>query len=125
MINQINIDDENQNNNVLIDTLEDVKILMSQDEFDEMKCGTYIEYIQRVRPESINTITENNETEIVIDDNDICTICTDDFTITDVMINLPKCNHIFHKQCIGRWLTEFKNKCPLCNTDVSDNPIHV
>jgi len=125
MINQINIDDENQNNHVLIDTPEDVKILMSQEEFSEMECKTYIEYIQRVRPESINTITENNEIEIVIDDNDICTICTDDFKITDDIIILPKCNHIFHKQCIGRWLTEFKNKCPLCNTDVSDNPIHV
>jgi RING-H2 zinc finger protein RHA1 len=55
----------------------------------------------------------------------MCSICSDDFTIISTIIDLPKCNHIFHRRCIGRWLTEFKNKCPLCNTDVSDNPIHV
>lgn len=123
MVEQIAQDDDS-NQHVLIDTPDDVKILMSRDEFNEMKTESYIDYIRRTRPESIS-ITNDEEENVVIDDVDMCSICSDDFTIISTIIDLPKCNHIFHRRCIGRWLTEFKNKCPLCNTDVSDNPIHV
>ena len=123
ILNQIDQDDENEDH-LLIDTPEDVKIVMSETEFNEMKNEPYIDYITRTRPESI-IIIDNEEKRIHIEDIDMCSICSDDFILSSTIINLPKCNHIFHKPCIGRWLTDFKNKCPLCNTSVSDNPIHI
>ena len=30
------------------------------------------------------------------------------------------CNHIFHKECLEKWLL-LKKECPNCRTDLSDN----
>lgn len=50
---------------------------------------------------------------------DSCSICMVDFTEEDQVVTLP-CNskHIFHDECIKRWLTQ-KNSCPLCNTQIT------
>eukprot|EP00928_Gymnodinium_smaydae_P008607 TRINITY_DN13130_c0_g1_i2.p1 TRINITY_DN13130_c0_g1~~TRINITY_DN13130_c0_g1_i2.p1 ORF type:complete len:228 (-),score=21.04 TRINITY_DN13130_c0_g1_i2:174-782(-) len=46
-------------------------------------------------------------------DQQSCTICQGDFTPTERLAKLP-CQHAFHQHCIGRWLTQHRNSCPLC-----------
>jgi len=43
--------------------------------------------------------------------NEICTICLENFLIND-KINILGCNHIFHKECLDNWF--INNNCPLC-----------
>ena len=45
---------------------------------------------------------------------DSCRVCFEPLVEGDEIITLP-CGHIFHYQCIMRWLLESHNKCPLCN----------
>jgi hypothetical protein len=40
-----------------------------------------------------------------------CTICL--LTYTDETKKATECNHIFHQECLDRWLQE-NNSCPLC-----------
>ena len=43
----------------------------------------------------------------------LCSICMVDFAVREVVVELPRCRHIYHSQCIRRWLQE-KKTCPLC-----------
>lgn len=42
-----------------------------------------------------------------------CTICL--LNYTEETKKITDCNHIFHDECIGRWL-QTNNSCPLCRT---------
>ena len=42
-----------------------------------------------------------------------CTICL--LQYTDETKKATECQHIFHQECIDRWLQE-NNSCPLCRT---------
>ena len=42
-----------------------------------------------------------------------CTICL--LQYTEETKKTTECNHIFHDECIGRWL-QTNNSCPLCRT---------
>lgn len=42
-----------------------------------------------------------------------CTICLCCFDSSDRVLKLP-CKHIFHKDCITKWLVESKPACPMC-----------
>lgn len=46
-----------------------------------------------------------------------CTVCLLAFEKDDEVTVLP-CEHLFHRDCIGKWLTERKPACPLCNEEV-------
>ena len=47
-----------------------------------------------------------------VDDN-TCSICIDTILDTDKMVT--SCNHIFHKECLNKWL-QINNQCPYCRT---------
>ena len=49
-----------------------------------------------------------------------CAICLEEFKGPDIIKAFYKCEHIFHKKCLLDWLKN-KNKCPLCNHDLSDD----
>ena len=46
-----------------------------------------------------------------------CSICLLKYKKPDIIKEFP-CNHIFHKNCILRWL-EKSNICPLCKYDIT------
>eukprot|EP01083_Nonionella_stella_P197372 725691_1 len=51
-------------------------------------------------------------------DQTCCAICTDDFVAGDVLNSLPPCRHLFHKDCVIPWLTQYKGCCPLCMRNI-------
>lgn len=76
--------------------LEDVKITISQEDFDKLK---HYQYDKDVHV--------SNE----------CYICMDAYEQGCELVEIP-CNHYFHKDCIQKWLTTEKVTCPVCRKDV-------
>jgi hypothetical protein len=50
-------------------------------------------------------------------DNKNCVICFEDFKTGD-RSKLLECGHIFHADCLNKWLLE-KSTCPLCMTSIN------
>ncbi|XP_031477901.1 RING-H2 finger protein ATL70-like [Nymphaea colorata] len=51
-------------------------------------------------------------------DSDIpnrCAICLADYNDSDVLRLLPDCGHLFHLNCLDRWLKQHPT-CPICRT---------
>ena len=48
-----------------------------------------------------------------------CSICLLNYKKSDIIKEFP-CNHIFHKNCILKWI-EKSNICPLCKYDITDD----
>jgi len=65
--------------------------------------------------EEKNTLTEDEFKNLeTCSDVTNCAICMDNKKMN---IKL-KCNHIFCKNCIKKWLTEKSNTCPNCRTEI-------
>eukprot|EP01034_Spumella_vulgaris_P040810 gene40810-50502_t len=64
------------------------------------------------------TSTANNEfIDYSNDNHHNCSICISDFATHDVLLELPICQHCYHKECINEWLL-LHNTCPLCKSAV-------
>ena len=78
-----------------LNDLEDVKVTLSTDEFNNL---------DKVTDE---TLIQNKQ----------CNICLEDLQKDDLdnnsLIQL-QCNHIYHNTCIKEWLTKQSTKCPSC-----------
>ena len=48
-----------------------------------------------------------------------CSICLLKYQKTDILKEFP-CNHIYHKNCILKWLNN-SNICPLCKYDITND----
>jgi hypothetical protein len=83
-------------NNIILN--EDVKIILNDDEFNNL--------------EKIQYDTKSNKCVE-------CLICLDNFEENETLIKI-KCNHIFHCNCIKNWLCEESNKCPVCRIEIGD-----
>jgi hypothetical protein len=46
-----------------------------------------------------------------------CVICTDDFQLSQTIVRLPECGHIFHESCALVWL-KAHNTCPYCRREL-------
>mmetsp|Transcript_44946 Transcript_44946/g.92963 ORF Transcript_44946/g.92963 Transcript_44946/m.92963 type:complete len:243 (+) Transcript_44946:63-791(+) len=44
---------------------------------------------------------------------DDCAICLGELKVGDEVIELP-CGHVYHRECVGTWLTKCSKCCPLC-----------
>merc|ERR1712118_525128 len=48
-----------------------------------------------------------------------CSICLAPFEKSDD-VNVLLCGHLFHRDCISKWLGEHSRACPLCGEDAVD-----
>jgi hypothetical protein len=53
------------------------------------------------------------------DKYDRCSVCLCDMEAGEVRRELP-CSHGFHKDCIDKWLKDYKDTCPICKQSLSD-----
>lgn len=53
-------------------------------------------------------------------ERDRCTVCLIDFETDDKLRSLH-CSHLFHIECIDRWLI-YNKKCPVCRVDMDKAP---
>lgn len=49
-----------------------------------------------------------------------CTVCLSDFEENENIRKL-RCNHIFHPECIEKWL-DINKKCPMCRKEIDNDP---
>jgi hypothetical protein len=57
--------------------------------------------------------------ELLIENNNICSICQNDNMNINNTIITP-CIHIFHNECLNKWL-EIKKECPYCRAHIELN----
>lgn len=46
-----------------------------------------------------------------------CPICQESFSTEDVIKKTP-CGHVFHEECLKKWLENYARSCPLCRLDL-------
>ncbi|KAH7314458.1 hypothetical protein KP509_21G003900 [Ceratopteris richardii] len=49
-----------------------------------------------------------------------CVVCLNDFEEGEPLCQLPRCKHVFHKDCINMWLFSHRT-CPLCRRTVTSD----
>lgn len=47
-----------------------------------------------------------------------CPVCLHDFDDREPCCRLP-CSHIFHRDCINRWIARGSRSCPICRMDAA------
>jgi hypothetical protein len=95
---------------------DDVKIVLTEDEFNNLESFEYnISNLCKTVNENDNDIENNtyNENDIIQKE---CLICTECFEEGEILKKL-NCNHVFHIDCIKSWLCEESKKCPICRVD--------
>ncbi|XVF18032.1 hypothetical protein REPUB_Repub10bG0176400 [Reevesia pubescens] len=50
-----------------------------------------------------------------------CAICLEDYVHGETVRVLPKCNHMFHKNCIEEWLQVPSLHCPICRDRILEH----
>lgn len=56
------------------------------------------------------------ELAVVECSQDGCAVCLYEFKAEDEIQRLTNCRHIFHKNCLDRWMGYYHTTCPLCRT---------
>lgn len=51
-------------------------------------------------------------------EKEVCAICLDSFASSQSVVSWKQCNHLFHENCIQRWVTQ-RRTCPLCKIPYS------
>ena len=46
-----------------------------------------------------------------------CVVCCDTFQVSDTVLQMPSCGHVFHETCALTWLTK-QNTCPFCRREL-------
>ncbi|KAL3630252.1 hypothetical protein CASFOL_023236 [Castilleja foliolosa] len=62
----------------------------------------------------LHPLTCHSTTSLLIDR---CVICQVEYEQGEELVTL-KCDHLYHKDCISKWL-QIKKICPICNNEVS------
>jgi hypothetical protein len=70
-----------------------------------------INYTSKLEPD-ISQLEYDNFSESIKQQNNICSICRDDYKKENI-VSLLECAHIYHTNCIIKWCDK-KFTCPLC-----------
>ena len=55
---------------------------------------------------------------------DECTICLLQYT-EETKKATEECQHIFHQECIDKWLLENNYKCPICRKSIAKHHANI
>ncbi|GMH03974.1 hypothetical protein Nepgr_005813 [Nepenthes gracilis] len=80
---------------------------------DRSRSGYSPEELKSLPRTKFNPETESKSTEL-------CAICLDSMSIGDWCRELPACKHLFHLNCVDKWLLKVP-ACPICRTSVRLN----
>lgn len=84
----------------------------------------YIIFAAKIIINHCNNIHQDSEEErktdvknpVVINIEAECVICLDNISRQNIVYDLG-CQHVFHKQCIDKWV-HYGSTCPLCRNDI-------
>nr|XP_010934382.1 RING-H2 finger protein ATL73-like [Elaeis guineensis] len=57
--------------------------------------------------------------------SEICPVCLADYMTGEEVRVLPRCHHMFHRDCIDRWLITMSSLCPICRDRVIEHVVKV
>ncbi|KAL1830477.1 hypothetical protein ACET3Z_000128 [Daucus carota] len=58
----------------------------------------------------------------LVDPPQTCAVCLHDFSGCEKIRRLPNCQHVYHRNCVDRWMDHEQKTCPLCRTPfISDD----
>lgn len=63
-----------------------------------------------VPPEKLSEVIKDVKTNV---EKEICAICHESLVMS-CCSTVIACRHTYHTKCIEKWLTEYKNTCPIC-----------
>jgi hypothetical protein len=93
-------------------SMQDVKLTIKIDELKKIKSSIYKDICLNeiiYLPSNPIELTENSSR--ILDKS--CVICLENFNNNDNVRIMP-CFHVFHLDCIDKWLLEYNYKCPTC-----------
>lgn len=65
--------------------------------------------------EFLHTYThKDDDPNLRVRDQTACSICQTDYEQDSSVSYLRTCHHLFHTECIRKWLGEYNHKCPVC-----------
>ena len=72
--------------------------------------------------EQVDQIPNTTVTREQVNDEALCSVCYEDFTLGETVLQLP-CKHCFHSNCVITWIrSRRKNTCPYCNSVIFAPP---
>ena len=105
--------ENNENYNGLIDenNENDINVINGEEQIYLNKRKKFISELNEFQYKNIKKYSEVKEKK--------CSICLQKYKGFDIIKEFP-CKHIYHKNCILKWLKE-SNICPLCKYDISSD----
>ena len=88
-------------------------------QLEDVKVGLSPELINRF---PLRSVTSTDITNWSVSDQNTCVVCLMDYEEGDKVRTLP-CFHIFHQECIDRWLQENKT-CPVDKKILTEGHVH-
>lgn len=83
----------------------------------EQSCGTINVCLQVARFEDLKFSTGCcNAAE-----EEVCSICLVELDNDDAVSQIQKCKHVFHMNCIEKWMERGRFTCPLCRSVLFNN----
>ncbi|CAO3612167.1 unnamed protein product [Cunninghamella blakesleeana] len=61
----------------------------------------------------VHSWSDEDTKKAMLQDTEKCLVCLDDF-VPKQSVRVLKCRHVFHVECVDRWLVESHNSCPSC-----------
>ncbi|XP_039138602.1 E3 ubiquitin-protein ligase ATL4-like [Dioscorea cayenensis subsp. rotundata] len=52
------------------------------------------------------------------EEDNLCAVCLVGLEASDQVRELGNCNHVFHKDCIDKWVENGHQTCPLCRSEL-------